>query len=142
LKAVLDASVIVKWLFADPEREDLTTEATALMNAVVEGRIAAMQPAHWLAEVGAVLARATPRTAERDIFMLCGLNLEVMDEPHVMQRACRLSISLNQHMFDTLYHAVALEHGATLISADRRYYHKARRYGRIVYLADWRPADS
>lgn len=139
MKAVLDASVIVKWLFADPDREELTAEATALMNAVVEGRIVAMQPPHWLAEVGAVLARATPRTAERDISMLCGLSLEVMDEPHVMQRACRLSISLNQHLFDTLYHAVALEQGATLISADRRYYNKARHLGQIAYLADWRP---
>lgn len=43
MKAVLDANVIVKWLFADPEREDHTTEATALMNAVVEGRIAAIK---------------------------------------------------------------------------------------------------
>ncbi|MCI0519018.1 MAG: type II toxin-antitoxin system VapC family toxin [Chloroflexi bacterium] len=139
MKAVLDASVIVKWLFADPDREELTTEATVLMNAVVEGRIAAMQPPHWLAEVGAVLARATPRTAEHDIIMLCGLNLEVMDEPQVMQRACRLSISLNQHLFDTLYHAVALEQGATLISADRHYYRKAHHLGQIVYLADWQP---
>ena len=50
-----------------------------------------------------------------------------------------LSISLNQPLFDTLYHAVALEQGATLISADRRYCHKARHLGQIVYLADWRP---
>ncbi len=137
MKVVLDASVILKWLFADSAREDLTEEATAVLDAVVSGRFSASQPVHWLAEVGVVLARATPQTAARDIALLSGLQLDVVDSSELMQRACRLSIALKQHLFDTLYHAVALENDATLISADRRYYIKARHTGRIVYLADW-----
>ena len=137
MRVVLDASVILKWLFADPGREDLTKEATGMVEAVVAGRFSAVQPIHWLAEVAAVLARETPETAARDIALLSGLQFAMADDPAVMQQACRLSIGLKQHLFDTLYHAVALENDATLISADRRYYMKARRAGRIVYLADW-----
>lgn len=136
---VLDASVILKSLFAGSAREELTEEATAVLDAVVSGRISALQPVHWLAEVGAVLARETPKTAERDVALLCGLQLDVVDGPELMQRACRLSIAINQHLFDTLYHAVALENHATLISADRRYYRKAKHLGQISYLADWEP---
>jgi hypothetical protein len=41
-------------------------------------------------------------------------------------------------LFDTLYHAVALEQGALLVSADRRYLNKAGGLGQIVGLEDWR----
>lgn len=44
---VIDASVVVKWLFNDPEHEDWTARATALMEAVVRGDVAVLQPPHW-----------------------------------------------------------------------------------------------
>ncbi len=36
---VIDASVIIKWLFADPEREDYTELATNLMSAVIHNNM-------------------------------------------------------------------------------------------------------
>ena len=55
-----------------------------------------------------------------------------------MRRACTLAIDTGQHLFDTLYHAVALESEETmLITADQRYYQKARDRGRILALKDW-----
>ena len=50
------------------------------------------------------------------------------------QRAISLALKLDHHLFDTLYHAVALEEKATLITADRKYYDKARRLGSILML--------
>jgi predicted nucleic acid-binding protein len=139
---VLDASVFIKWLLQDRERETDTDLATAVVEAVVTGRIAAIQPVHWLAEVGGVLARLSPKTAEDDIAMLQGLSLLVPDEPPILRRACRLAIELNHHLFDTLYHAVALETAnATLVTADQRYLNKARRMGRIIALAEWQSAS-
>jgi predicted nucleic acid-binding protein len=38
----------------------------------------------------------------------------------VLRRAADLSIALHHHLFDTLYHAVALQEGATLVTADQR----------------------
>lgn len=137
MRLVLDASVWVKWLFNDPEREPLTDEATALVAAVIE-RGAMLQPVHWLAEVGAALARKTPETAERNLFLLDALECETLGGIEVIQRACRLSIELNHHLFDTLYHAVALEtDDAMLITADGRYLNRAEPVGRILALERW-----
>jgi hypothetical protein len=49
-----------------------------------------------------------------------------------------LSVELKQHLFDTYYHAVALETpDAILITSDTRYLRAARGKGRIVDLMDW-----
>jgi predicted nucleic acid-binding protein len=138
---VIDASVVVKWLLNDPQREQETERATQLMKWIAEGREQAIQPAHWLLEVGAVLARISPDNAEEDLTMLQALELQIDDGPLVLRRACRLAIDLQQHMFDTLYHALALETpNATLITADERYLRVGRKLGRIVHLAEWKPA--
>ena len=50
------------------------------------------------------------------------------------QRAISLALKLDHHLFDTLYHAVALEEKTTLITTDRKYYDKARRLGSILML--------
>lgn len=135
---VVDASVLLKWLLNDPERETETEKATALMQRVADGRETVLQPAHWLLEVGAVLARISPRSAEDDLTMLQALGLPINDNPFVLRRACRLAIDLQQHLFDTLYHAVALETSdATLITADDRYLCAGSKIGRIVHLRSW-----
>jgi len=41
---------------------------------------------------------------------------------------------LSHHLFDTLYHATAIESEALMITADRRYHDKAAHLGRIVLL--------
>lgn len=138
MRLVLDASVLVKWLFNDPDQELLTDEATALVEAIID-RDVAVQPVHWFAEVGATLARKTPEKADCGLVLLDGLEWEIVAGIEVMQRACRLSIELKQHLFDSLYHAVALEtDDAVLITADRRYLNKAQQVGRILGLEQWR----
>ncbi len=135
---VLDASVIVKWLLNDPGHEAGTEKATRLMELVANGTLNALEPPHWLAEVGAVLARQSPLTAADDVSMLCALELAVSDDPLVLRRGTQLSIDLKQHLFDTYYHAVALETpDAILITADSRYLRAARKKGHILDLMDW-----
>lgn len=135
---VLDASVILKWLFEDPVREPDTNKASALMAAVIEGRLEILQPAHWLAEVAAVTARLSPTTAVREVELMAALEFPTTDDPNVIARATELAIETKHHLFDTLYHAVALEHeDAVLVTADDRYFAKGARYGRIEALHDW-----
>jgi predicted nucleic acid-binding protein len=135
---VVDASVIIKWLLQDPEREAGTEKATQLMDSVTRGDLSALQPPHWLAEVGTVLARESPETAADDVTMLNALELTAIDDPLVLKRGVELAIELKQHLFDTYYHAVALESpDTTFITADERYLRVARAKGRIVYLMDW-----
>lgn len=140
MRLVVDASVVIKWLFADPEREEHTERATTLMAAIVRQETPAVQPVHWLAEVGAVLARITPDKAEQEIVLLSALGLAVQDGPEILQRACRLAIDLDHHLFDTLYHAVALETESVLVTADEHYLNKASDLGRIMHLAEWSAA--
>jgi predicted nucleic acid-binding protein len=52
-----------------------------------------------------------------------------------------LSIELNHHLFDTLYHAVALHTDSVLVTADAQYLNKAAKLGNIVSLADWVSAE-
>ena len=135
---VLDASVILKWLLEDPARESDTEKASALIQSVVSGRQEILQPVHWLAEVAAVAARLVPQTAVGDVEMLAAFEFPTTDSPAVIRRATSLAIETSHHLFDTLYHAVALEHeDALLVTADERYYGKAECYGTIRTLHDW-----
>lgn len=102
--AVVDASVVLKWLFQDPKRVG-TEKAIRLMAAIASGEQAALQPIHWVAEVGAVSARESSESAPDDVTMLCALELPTADDPLLLRRAGELAIELEQHLFDTLYHA-------------------------------------
>lgn len=135
--AVIDASVIVKWVLRNPAREPDSDRAFAVLDAVRNGRLEPLQPPHWLAEVAAVVSRLQPELADDAIDLLDAMEIPVSNEVTVYKRAAALAVRLDQHLFDTLYHALALEHQGLFISADGRYYNKARGLGHIVYLADW-----
>jgi predicted nucleic acid-binding protein len=136
--AVVDASVVIKWLLQDPERELDTDKATRLMERVTTGEQPILQPTHWILEIGAVLARESPDTAVDDVGMLSGLELPTTDDFPVLQRGVRLAMELRQHFFDTYYHGVALETpDCTLVTADERYLRVARTKGHIVSLMEW-----
>jgi len=135
--AVVDASVIVKWFFQDPAREPNSKQALAILESIRDGNLEPLQPPHWLAEVAAVIARLDPGRSEQTIDLLGAMELPISSEMAVYKRAAVLASHLNQHLFDTLYHAVAIEHDTTLLTADRRYFRKSRQLGHITYLTDW-----
>jgi predicted nucleic acid-binding protein len=115
-----------------------SASSAVLIESVVTGRLEVLQPVHWLVEVAALTARLASQTAVHDVEMLVALELPTTDDPIVIQRATRLAIETNHHLFDTLHHAVALEHeNAVLVTADDRYYGKAERYEAITALRDW-----
>jgi predicted nucleic acid-binding protein len=135
---VVDASVALKWLFADGPDEVDAAAARRLLHGVRDGAVRLVAPPHFLAEVAAVLARETPATALRDLVDLQQVEIAIVDDAAVLVRAVELAIATGQHVFDTLYHAIALEHpDAVLVTADERYWRAARAQGRIVRLADF-----
>lgn len=137
---VIDASVILKWLLQYPDTEPHTEIAVAVVESVIYGKAEILQPTHWLAEVAAVLARLSPSTASDDVQRLAALEFPINDDPAVMQRATQMAVDSGQHVFDTLYHAIAIEHeDAKLVTADDRYFAKAEPYGRILQLRNWLP---
>lgn len=137
MRVVIDASVAVKWTHPDPEVEADLDQAARMLEAIKEGSIEVLQPPHWLLETLAVIARLRPDAADAALGLLDALELPVDDRFEVLERAGRLAVQLPHHLFDTLYHAVALEHDALLVTADGAYQSKARGLGNITHLSQW-----
>jgi predicted nucleic acid-binding protein len=138
MRAVLDASVIVKWYIANPDEQD-AEQALAILEGIEASTITLIQPPHSLAEIADVLARELPELAVDYFLELSRIFDANATNPSnaAYQRAIKLSSQLNHHLFDTLYHAVALEENAILITADSRYYEKAEAFGGIVMLENF-----
>lgn len=135
---VADASVALKWFLRDAPGEDHQGPALQLLAQAVDGRVQLWQPPHFLAEVAAVLARLKPGQALEDLQDLLQLPLHTAGTPDILARAVELAVQLQHHLFDTLYHAVALQTpGAVCVTADRRYLAKAHTVGRITWLGDY-----
>jgi len=133
---VVDASVAVKWVVPETDGEEEVAQALALLTAFQSDEVRLVQPPHWLAEVTAVIARLRPEIAADATTLFHALDLPVADDLDVYLRACTLATELHHHLFDTLYHAVALEKGATFVTADTRYWRKARSQGAIQLLRE------
>jgi predicted nucleic acid-binding protein len=95
---VLDASVIVKWIFADRAEE---LHSLQILQFVKESRVSVVQPPHWLAEAAAIIVRLDPGRARQAVSLLHALEFPVVTGVEVYHKACDLSASLKQHLFDT-----------------------------------------
>ncbi len=132
---VVDASVAVKWFLASHPAEDDADRALRILEGAVNGRHTLVAPPHFFSEVAAVLAREKPREALRDLADLLDLEFSRVDDREVYAKAVELAMRHDHHVFDTLYHAAALlTPGATLVTADRRYFSKVKVEGRIAML--------
>lgn len=140
MRLVIDASVSVKWFLRDSEGEEGVDAAAELLLALRSGEVEAVQPVHWLLEVAAVTARRQPDRSEAAVALLDALGLPVAGDLEVLLQAVRMAAGLGAHLFDTLYHAVALSRGALLVTADRRYFERAADVGSLAMLHDWSAA--
>lgn len=134
MKHVVDASVALKWFRRSEPDEENVEEAVELLLAIQRGEVEVIQPPHWKAEVLSVLARQYPEDVDAMAAAVEALGFYVLDRPEVYQRAGRLSAKHKHHLFDTLYHAVALETGAELVTADKKYARKAMAEGAMKLL--------
>lgn len=140
---VVDASVVIKWLLPERDGEVHVGQAASLLRRIGTADVDLYQPPHWLAEAAAVVARLSPETAARKVVALQELRHRVIGFADVYGTACALSIELDHHLFDTLYHAVALHmDDAVLVTADERYHRKAASRGRIRRLGDLPASDA
>jgi predicted nucleic acid-binding protein len=140
VRIVVDASVALKWFLRSPEEESDGAAALDVLRAIHEDRLVMVQPPHFIAEVSAVLAREGARFADEALRDLLEIERETVADEDIYRRAMALSRRLSHHLFDTLYHALALETPqALLVTADERYHRVARREGGIALLRDFDP---
>jgi predicted nucleic acid-binding protein len=137
MKLVVDASVAVKWVLRDQPGEPDVDRASALLGLIARRAAIAVEPVHWVSEVVGVVTRLKADRAAATIALLTHARFRIVSSRGVYRRAADLSIALKHHLFDTLYHAVALEEGATLVTADEAYFNKAKNLGAIQLLRDF-----
>ena len=135
---VIDANVAIKWFVPLRTEEDHRSQALHILNLLLDGEIECYQPPHFIAEVIGVLTRLRPEKAAISLTDLLNMEFHRVETAKIYATACSLSIQLKHHIFDTLYHAVALEtSGAIFVTADEAYYRKAQGLGRILILQDF-----
>lgn len=138
MRLAVDASVAVKWFLRTRSREQYLDEADAVARTIGLPGSELFTPDHWSAEVVAVLAHNDPSAIDDAILLLDDMRPRHIRGPKILKRASDMAIALDHHLFDTLYHVVALETGSTLVTADARYYSKAHSVGSIMMLHDFR----
>lgn len=134
MKLVIDASVAFKWLLPDARIEPDLKEALGLLESVQAGRMTVLAPVHWKLEVLGVVARHGVQAIRPCLEFFDSLPHTVVDSAIVTERGAQLAATLKHHIFDTIYHAVALETGSTLVTVDDRYFNTARHVGSIKML--------
>jgi predicted nucleic acid-binding protein len=139
MKLVVDASVALKWYLNHREAEQDVERAAAVGRAIEKPNARLFSPTHWVLEVVSVLARIEPELAEVAIRELADIGPTIVNGSNVISRAARMASDLKRHMFDTMYHAVAIECGAQLVTADLQYFNSARHLGHIISLPRFEP---
>ena len=139
---VADASVALKWFFRTRADAPDVGPALALLQGVADGRVALVEPPHFVAEVCAVLLREAPQAAAANLRDLFVIEMHIDADEAVYERALMLAVRQKRPLFETLYHALALcTPGARLATADEIYWRKAHGEGAIGRLADFTPGD-
>jgi predicted nucleic acid-binding protein len=135
---VVDASVAIKWFLHVRDDETHSQQALDILAGIAAETVDLIQPPHFIGEVAAVLAREKPNEALADLTDLINVEFRIAESSAIYATACELAIRLKHHLFDTLYHAVALHApGAILITADETYHRKAQSIGCIRRLQDY-----
>ena len=139
MRIVIDASVAIKWVMRDALLEPDADKALAILREIRAHTMEVFEPPHWVAEILAAIARARPQHIALTFGILSTLAFKETVQPSCYRRAADIAIQYNHHLFDTLYHAVALEEGAMLVTADEVYFRKAEHLGAIELLSAFTP---
>lgn len=134
---VPDASVILKWVLPSDEEADAAA-AMRLRDAAAAGKLALRVPPLWLYEVGNILTRKFPTHA---LALLESLIAFGMPEGDAGERWRRQAVALAQEyrvtFYDAAYHALALVEQGTFVTADGKYFDRAKRAGSVSLLAEF-----
>ena len=134
--AVVDASVILKWVFE--QDEDELERARAIQRAAVQGKLRLLVPALWRFEVGNTLVRKVADQAETWLALCQASGLEEVPVTEEVQG--RTVVLCRRHgvtFYDASYHALALAYQAIFVTADRQYVAKAKASGSVAHLSDF-----
>ena len=134
---VPDASVLLQWILRSDDEADCD-RALELKTAWLDDACDLVVPSLWVFEVGNVLGRKYPATAASLLQAL--IDLGIREEAPHGDIAAIVSLMRDHKVtfYDAAYHALAIRHGGTMLTADGAYVKKAARAGHVTLLNDWR----
>lgn len=121
---VVDASVAAKWLVWAGEPWE--AEALDLVNQRNRGQLELVVPDLFWSEIGNILwkaahrGRCTEAMAKDSIRALRNYHLDTAPSESLLEAALAIAHQYNRSFYDSLYVALAVSLGATLITADER----------------------
>lgn len=134
---VPDASILLKWILRSNDELD-RDRALELKTAWLEDACELVVPSLWVFEVGNILGLKHAATAASLLQAMIDLGLRE-EAPHgYIAAIVSLMRDHKVTFYDAAYHALAIRHRGTMLTADRAYVKKAARAGHIKLLNDWR----
>jgi predicted nucleic acid-binding protein len=130
---VPDASVLLKWVLESDNEED-RNRALAIRETWLAGRHLIVLPSLWLFEVGNILGLKQANLAVPLMRILIGYGFNEEPPETFYKKALELMKTFKVTFYDAAYHAVAIRHSGTMITADAAYYKKTSRAGHVAIL--------
>lgn len=133
-KFVIDASIVIKW-FADDEEDG--DSAKQLNEDFQNAKVTLLAPALVAWELGNFFGRVFTESAaiqSFNIFKNYGvtqlmLSLEGTAMAFQIMKKCP-----GVSFYDASYHALAIQHEAVFLTADKKYFDKAKKLGQVMLL--------
>lgn len=139
-RAVIDASVVLKWYLAD---EDLGPQALLVLEKFLSGELALVAPSLLEYEVmnGLVIAQRKGRIKDEVILEagegILSLNIEQMALPNFISEALHFCRIYHRSFYDASYLALAQKEDIPLITADKELYNIIRKdFRQLKWLGD------
>jgi len=133
---VPDPTVIVKWAL-QPAEDKEQDRSLDLLHLWLEGGCQFLLPSHWLAEVGSLLGQLFPQRSPELMELLIGFGFPEARHSGELYRTALQLAGQGAGYYGALYHAVALQHGGTLITTNVGYWRKTRATGGVMLLKDF-----
>ena len=133
---VPDASVLLKWSLDSAAERD-QEKALAIRQGWLAGRHRIILPSLWAYEVANILGRKQRGLARELMEIYLGYGFEEESAVDLYEKTIDIMKAVDATFYDAAYHAVALKHRGTYISADDRYVRKALSIGHVIALQDW-----
>lgn len=140
---VIDASIFGKLFLAE---EDSAAAQSLVNHAIASGEELTAPSSLLYESLSIALRHGVPFKAVLGLFdrmIAAGLAIH---EPTEAELLTAEKITTAGHpkagypaLYDSIFHAMAIERGGVFVTADRRHIAKARQFGSVTLLSDWRP---
>ncbi len=130
MKAVIDASVALKWQF---EEEEASGPATLLLNDFVEGKTELITPTLFSYEILSAIHVAVSRkriseaVGKKTLTYLAALGIEERSFDGLVDPAFRMARKFKLSTYDCVYVVLAERERCNLYTGDRKLFHAAER---------------